>query len=165
MPVKLYHLHTLSHPRLLWWLWKSHRDRPHTFWLQKKAGSDPGGMTHRSPTHFESDYRAYTALKIYAYHHVTSQMKQKKNPIYKKITFKSEHKKTDVFLLMCMFCTFALSDAAGVQVGCGGSFRTGLTLQLTLLVLVGTQPATLTLIIFKRKVGSHWTLDWKSIHS
>lgn len=60
---------------------------------------------------------------------------------------------------MCMCCTFALSHAAGVQVGCGGSLRAGLTLQLALLVLVGAQPAALTLIIFQRKVCSHWTLD------
>ncbi len=58
-----------------------------------------------------------------------------------------------------MHLTFALSDAAGVQVGRGGSLRAGLTLQLTLLVLVGAQPAALTLVMFQREVRSHWTLN------
>jgi len=58
--------------------------------------------------------------------------------------------------------TFALGDAAGVQVGRGGSFRAGFALQLAFLVLVGTQPAALTFIIFQREVRSHRTLDCKS---
>lgn len=57
--------------------------------------------------------------------------------------------------------TFAFSDTTGVQVGRGGSLRAGLALQLTFQVLVGTQPAALTLIIFQRKVRSHWTLHCK----
>lgn len=61
--------------------------------------------------------------------------------------------------------TFALSHAAGVKVGGGGSLRAGLTLQLTLLVLVGAQPAALTLIIFQREVRSHRTLDCNSAHN
>lgn len=61
--------------------------------------------------------------------------------------------------------TFALSNAAGVQVGSGCSLRAGLTLQLTLLVLVGAQPAALTLVIFQREVCSHWALDCNSTHS
>lgn len=64
-----------------------------------------------------------------------------------------------------MHHTFALSDATGVQVGRGGSLRAGLTLQLPLLVLIGAQPAALTLIIFQREVRSHRTLDCKSAHN
>lgn len=63
-----------------------------------------------------------------------------------------------------MHSTFALSHAAGVQVGRGGSLGAGFTLQLTLLVLEGAQPAALTLIIFQREVRSHRTLDCESAH-
>lgn len=59
-----------------------------------------------------------------------------------------------------MYLTFALSNATGVQVGCGGSFGAGRTLQLTLLVLVGAEPAACTLVMFQREVRSHRTLDW-----
>lgn len=59
-----------------------------------------------------------------------------------------------------MYLTFALSNATGVQVGCGGSFGAGPTLQLTLLVLVGAEPAACTLVMFQREVRSHRTLDW-----
>lgn len=55
--------------------------------------------------------------------------------------------------------TFAFGDAAGVQVSRGGSLRAGLALQLTLLVLVGAEPAANTLVMFHREVGPHWTLD------
>ena len=61
--------------------------------------------------------------------------------------------------------TFALGHTAGVQVGCGGSFRTGLTLQLTLLVLEGAQPAALALVILQREVRSHRTLHCKSTYN
>lgn len=61
--------------------------------------------------------------------------------------------------------TFAFGHAAGVKVGRGGSLRTGLTLQLTLLVLVGAQPAALTLMIFQGEVRSHWTLDCKGTYN
>jgi len=46
-----------------------------------------------------------------------------------------------------------------VQVGGGGFLRAGLALQLTLLVLVGAQPAALTLVVFQREVCAHRTLD------
>ena len=62
-----------------------------------------------------------------------------------------------------MHRTFALSHAAGVQVCRGGSLRAGLTLQLNLLVLVGAQPAALTLVIFQREVRSHRTLNCDTI--
>ena len=64
---------------------------------------------------------------------------------------------------MCL--TFALSDAAGVQVGRGRSLGAGLTLQLTLVVLVGAQPAALTLVIFQREVRSHRTLHCNGTQS
>lgn len=63
---------------------------------------------------------------------------------------------------VCQHLTLALADAAGVQVGGGGSLGAGLTLQLPLLVLVGAQPAALTLVVLQREVCSHRTLDWRS---
>lgn len=60
---ELFHLHTPSRPRLLWWLWRSRRGRPDTLWRQKKAGSDPADTTHKSPARWESDYQVYTVLR------------------------------------------------------------------------------------------------------
>lgn len=69
--VKLYYLHTLSHPLLLGWRWKCRQDRPDTLWHRNLAGSDPAGMIRRSPTHSESDYQVYTALQTHASHYIT----------------------------------------------------------------------------------------------
>lgn len=55
--------------------------------------------------------------------------------------------------------TFAFGHAAGVQVSGGGSRGAGLALHLTLLVLVGAEPAAGTLTMFHREVSPHWTLD------
>lgn len=68
-------------------------------------------------------------------------------------------------LTVWMRLTFALCDAAGVHVGRGRSLRAGLTLQLTLLVLVGTQPAARTLVMFQGEVRSHRTLDCDSTYN